>query len=678
MKGIPVEKVRTLVLIGHGGCGKTSLADAMMFVSGANDRHGRVDAGSSIGDTSEEEKDRKVSIQSHPLQLGWKEQSIFAVDTPGYADFIGDVVCALRVADAAVVVVDALSGVDVGTQRVWKLADRHNLPRAVFINRLDKENADYAKCLEAVRSNFGAKCIPVVLPIGRQSGLKGVADVMSGKGMDALDADMKALSAGLREKLTEAAAETDDALTEKYLEQGALAHEEVARALRKAVNGGSLVPVFCGSADKEMGVAELLDGICGLFPSPEDRGEIKTSGDAVAEPKAGAPFSAFVFKNVTDPFVGQLTYFRVYSGTLRANSSFYNATAQKSERFGHLYFIKGKEQISVDEVGPGDIVAVPKLKLTGVGNSLSAEDRPVEFEALWLPKTVISFAVYPKKLGEDEKIAAGLHRLTQEDPTLRAVRNPETKEFIVSGMGDVHIATAQQRLKNKFNVEVDLRLPIVPYKETIKVPAEGHERHKKQTGGRGQYAEVFIKVEPTGRGKGFEFVDDIVGGTIPKSFLPAIEKGVRGALGAGVVAGFPVVDLRVSCYDGSFHDVDSSNMAFELAGSKAFKDGMTKARPILLEPIYVLEVTVPAEYMGAITGDLNSKRWRIMGMVQMGDLQKIKAQVPLAETLRYCTELRSLTGGRGTFDMEFSSYEEVPAALVPKVIAQYQAKKEEK
>lgn len=678
MKGIPVEKVRTLVLIGHGGCGKTGLADAMMYLSGANDRHGRVDAGSSIADTSEEERERKGSIQSHPLHFGWKGHSIFAIDTPGYADFIGDAVCALRVADAAVVVVDALSGVDVGTLRVWNLADQRALPRAVFINKLDKENADYAKCLEAVRNNFGAKCVPVTLPIGKQAGLKGVAEVLSGKGMDALDADVKALAAGVREKLTEAAAETDDALTEKYLERGALDPGEVAGALRKAVNGGTLVPVFCGSADKETGVAELLDGICSLFPSPAGRGGVKASGDDIVEPDAAAPFSAFVFKNITDPFVGQLTYFRVYSGTLHANSSFYNATLQKSERFGHLYLIKGKEQISIDEVGPGDIVAVPKLKLTGVGNSLSAEGHSVEFEPLWLPRTVISFAVYAKKVGEEEKIAAGLHRLTQEDPTLRAVRSTETKEFIVSGMGDVHIATAQQRLKNKFNVEVDLRLPIVPYKETIKALAEGHERHKKQTGGRGQYAEVYLKVEPLPRGSGFEFVDDIVGGSIPKGFLPAIEKGVRGSMTAGVVAGFPVVDFRVRCYDGTFHDVDSSNMAFELAGSKAFKDGMGKARPILLEPIYILQVTVPAEYMGAITGDLNSRRGRILGMEQLGELQKIKAQVPLAETLSYCTQLRSLTGGRGTFEMEFSSYEEVPAALVPRVIAQYQARKEEK
>jgi elongation factor G len=385
-----------------------------------------------------------------------------------------------------------------------------------------------------------------------------------------------------------------------------------------------------------------------------------------------------VFKSVTDPFVGQLTYFRIYSGTIQSNTSFYNASVQKGERFGHLYLIKGKEQISVEEGGPGDIIAVAKLKNTLVGNSLTAEGRPVEFPPLWLPKPVISFAVYSKKRGEEEKIATGLHRITQDDPTLKAVRNSETKEFILTGMGDLHIETAVQRLKNKFGVEVDLRTPTVPYKETIMIPAEGHERHKKQTGGRGQYGEVYLKVEPRERGSGFEFVDDIVGGVIPKGYLPAIEKGVRGAMEGGVVAGFPVVDICVRCIDGSYHDVDSSNLSFELAGSKAFKDGMGKARPILLEPIYNLEVTVPAEYMGAITGDLNSKRGRIMGMEQIGELQKIKAQVPLAEMLRYCTELRSLTGGRGTFEMEFSSYEELPSVLVPRIVAQFQAKKEEK
>ncbi len=677
MKGVPVEKVRTITLIGHGGCGKTSLLDAMMFLSGAHDRHGRVDAGSSIGDTSDEERSRKISIQSHPLHCTWKEHSIFIIDTPGYADFIGDVACSLRVADAALVVVDAVSGVDVGTMRVWKFADVHRLPRMIVISRLDKENADYGRCLEFIRHNFGEKCVPLFFPVGKQSALSGVADLLSGKGAEALDADAKAMAAKIKEKLVEAAAETDDSLLEKYLEAGSLSPEELAPALRRAVQAGSLVPVLCVSAEKETGIRELLDTICTLLPSPADSGEIKV-GEAVIKPAPQEPFSALVFKSVTDPFVGQLTYFRIYSGTIQSNTSFYNASVQKSERFGHLYLIKGKEQISVEEGGPGDIIAVAKLKNTLVGNSLTAEGRPVEFPPLWLPKPVISFAVYSKKRGEEEKIATGLHRITQDDPTLKAVRNSETKEFILTGMGDLHIETAVQRLKNKFGVEVDLRTPAVPYKETIMIPAEGHERHKKQTGGRGQYAEVFLKVEPMGRGSGFEFVDDIVGGTIPKSFLPAIEKGVRGATGAGVVAGFPVVDFRVSCYDGSFHDVDSSNMAFELAGSKAFKDGMAKARPILLEPIYNLEVTVPAEYMGAITGDLNSKRGRIMGMEQMGDLQKIKAQVPLAEMLSYCTQLRSLTGGRGTFEMEFSSYEEVPSALVPKVIAQYQAKKEEK
>jgi len=677
MKGIPVEKVRMITLIGHGGCGKTSLLDAMMFISGANDRHGRVDAGSSIGDTSDEERERKISIHSHPLHCTWKEHSIFIIDTPGYADFMGDVACSLRVADAVVVVVDAASGVDVGTMRVWKFADVHRLPRMIVISRLDKENADYGRCLESIRHNFGEKCIPLFFPVRTQSALSGVADLRAEKDMEALDADAKAMAAKVKEKLVEAAAETDDSLLEKYLEAGGLSLEELAPALRKAVLAGSLVPVLCGSAEKEIGIRELLDALCSLLPSPEDRGEIK-AGDTAVAPKWDEAFSALVFKSVTDPFVGQLTYFRIYSGAIQPNTSFYNASVQKSERFGHLYLIKGKEQISVEEGGPGDIIAVAKLKSTVVGNSLTAESRPVEFAPLWLPKPVISFAVYSKKRGEEEKIATGLHRITQDDPTLKAVRNSETKEFILTGMGDLHIETAVQRLKNKFGVEVDLRTPTVPYKETIMISADGHERHKKQTGGRGQYGEVYLKVEPMERGSGFEFVDDIVGGTIPKSYLPAVEKGVRGALEAGVVAGFPVVDIRVRCVDGSYHDVDSSNMSFELAGSKAFKDGMGKARPILLEPIYNLEVTVPAEYMGAITGDLNSKRGRIMGMEQIGELQKIKAQVPLAEMLRYCTELRSLTGGRGTFEMEFAFSEELPAALVPRIVAQFQAKKEEK
>jgi elongation factor G len=674
MKDFAVEKVRNLAFVGHGGCGKTSLLDALMYVSGGNDRHGRVDSGSSIGDTSEEEKERKISIQSHPLHTVWKDQSLFIIDTPGYADFIGDVVCGLRIADAVIVVVDALSGVDVGTLRVWKLADHYKLPRMVFINKLDKEHTDYRRTLESVKANLGQKCIPLVLPVGSQASLGDVADVVSGANVDKLDDVLKSMVDELKEKLVETAAETDDALVEKYLEGGTLSADEVAQGLKKAVCSGSLVPVFCGSAENETGINELLDGIRNLCPSPEDRGEVKAKNGSV-QPKKDAPFSAFVFKSITDPFVGQLTYFRVYSGRLPADGSFYNATSQKSERFGHLYFIKGKEQISVDEVGPGDIVAVAKLKATGVGHSLCAESGDVEFEALWLPKPVISFAVYPKKRGDEEKIANGLHRLTQEDPTLRASRNSETREFILSGMGDLHIETAVQRLKNKFKVDVDLRIPKVPYKETIKVAAEGHERHKKQTGGRGQYAEVFLKVEPMERGSGFEFVDEIVGGVIPRGYLPSVEKGIKGSMQAGVLGEFPVVDICVRCYDGSYHDVDSSNMAFEVAGSKAFKDGMEKAKPVLLEPIYIVDVTVPADYMGAITGDLNSKRGRILGMEPIGELQKIKARVPLAEMLRYCTELRSITGGRGTFEMEFETYEEVPGNLLQKVLAQ--AKREE-
>jgi len=609
--------------------------------------------------------------------MGWKEHSLFVVDTPGDADFVGDAVCALRVSDAAVVVVDALAGVDVGTLRVWRLADQRSLPRAVFINKLDKENADYAKCLEAVKRSLGPACVPVTLPVGRQAGLSGVAEVLSGAGMDRLDEDVKALAAGLREKLTEAAAETDDALTEKYLESGTLDPEEVGRALRRAVNAGTLVPVFCGSADKEIGVAELLDGIVGLFPSPADRGPVKSADGGTVEPRPDAPFSAFVFKNITDPFVGQLTYFRVYAGTLRANSSFLNATQKKPERFGHLYLIKGKEQISVDEVGPGDIVAVPKLKLTGVGNSISSEEHPVEFEPLWLPKTVISFAVHAKKAGEEEKIAAGLHRLMQEDPTLRAARNVETKEFIVSGMGDVHISTAQQRLKNKFNVDVELRLPTVPYKETIKSSAEGHERHKKQTGGRGQFADTWLEVSPRPRGEGFEFVDKIVGGAIPRNFIPAVEKGVRAAMTEGILAGYPVVDVEVKLYDGKHHPVDSSDMAFQIAGSVGFKAAVEKAQPVLLEPIMNVEITVPEESVGDIIGDLNSRRGRVLGTTPRGHTNVITAEVPLAEMLSYAPDLTSMTGGRGDYTMEFLRYEEVPAHLTPKVVAEAKKEREE-
>ncbi|MBN2190432.1 MAG: elongation factor G, partial [Candidatus Aureabacteria bacterium] len=480
-----------------------------------------------------------------------------------------------------------------------------------------------------------------------------------------------------RENLIEAVAESDDALLEKYLERGEISDEELKSALKKAIVKGLVVPVLSGSADKEIGTEELLDFIVEYFPSPLDLKPLKISEKEIL-PDDKAALSAFIFKTITDPYVGQLTYFRVYSGALKADSEVLNAASGAKERIGHIYIIKGKEQISVSEAGPGDIMAVAKLKNTHVNNTLSDFSSKISLPPMVFPKPLVSYAVYAKAKGDEEKIGSGLHKIAEEDPTVKIERNPDTKELIISGMGDLHIEIAMARVKHKFNVEANLSVPKVAYKETIKKSAEGHEKYKKQSGGKGQYGEVYLKIEPLERAKGFEFVDEIVGGSIPRNYLPAVEKGIREATVEGILAGYPIVDFCARCYDGSYHEVDSSEMAFKIAGSKAFKDAFLKARPILLEPIMNIEVVIPSDYMGDITGDLNAKRGRIIGMEPAGMLQKVKAQVPQSEIFRYSTELRSMTGGRGSFTIDFSHYEEVPAHISQKVIDEGKKQDEEK
>lgn len=672
MKTQDPARIRTLAIAGHQASGKTSLVDAVLHRAGVNDRHGSVDNGTSAADVNENEIQRKTTIYAKPFHVTWKNAEIYLIDTPGYADFFGEAVSSAAVADAMVVVVDAFSGPEVGSLRAWKLAEQRGLPRAVVINRLDKEHTDFRKTLDAVRSAFGIRCIPLTLPDGSAEAFTAVGAVLGGEVPPAAADQVEAV----RGQLVEAAAETDDALMEKYFAEGQLAPEEFNRGLKSAVRLGTLVPVFVTSAVKAIGIDALLDTIADLFPSPVDRGAVPAE-PAPLQPEPGGALGVLVFKTIVDPFVGQLSYMRVFSGTLNADSDVYNTTRASRERIGPIYILNGKKQETIESAVPGDIVAIAKLKNTKTNDTLAAPGNKVVLPKIEFPRPTISYAVNPRSQGDEEKMGTGLARLADEDPTLLLERNEETKQLLLSGMGDLHIDVMIERLKKTSNVEVDLATPRVPYHETATARAEGHYRHKKQTGGHGQFGEVYLRMEPVERDAGFSFENAVVGGNIPRQFIPAVEKGVLEALHRGTLAGYPVHDVKVTVYDGKHHAVDSSEMSFKIAGRGAFRDAMSKAGPVLLEPICNYTVSVPEEYMGDITGDLNSKRGRILGMESTEGIQVIKAQVPLAEMFRYSTELRSLTGGRGTFTMEPSHYEVVPANIAQKIIAEAARDREE-
>jgi len=677
MAKIEAKNVRNIAIVGHGSCGKTVLSDAILFNAKATTRIGDIEAGSTISDYTDDEHDRKNSIYTSIMNCDWSSKKLFLMDTPGFADYFGEVISAVSVCDSAIVVIDAVAGIEVNTIKVWKMLQARKVPTMIFVTKLDRENTDFHKTAAQISEIMGSSCVPIQFPVGQADSFSGVVNMVSGKGMDRAPDEVKSELESAREKLVEAAAESDDELLEKYLEAGELTEEEFASGLSKGVLAGTLVPILCGSATKNLGVEELLDTAASLLPSPEERGEIKSAdGKSSRKPSVDEPFSAFVFKTITDPFVGQLTYFKVCSGTIKSDSEILNATKNQRERIGHLYIVQGKEQHEISELVPGCIGALAKLKVTKFGDTLSDTANPIIFPPIEFPKPVVFMAVRAKSKGEDDKVGTGLGRLVDEDPTLNLNRNAETKEFVLEGAGDMQLEMVVQRLKSKFNVEVEMSTPRVAYRETIKGTGEGHEKHKKQSGGRGQYGEVYLRVEPN-PDSGFEFVDAIVGGVIPKNFIPAVEKGVVSAMEEGVVANYPVTNVKVTVYDGSFHTVDSSEIAFKIAGAKAFKDAMAQAKPILLEPIMKVAVTVPPEYMGEITGDLNSKRGRVLGMEPDGNLQVIKASIPQAETFRYASEIRSMTGGRGSFEMEFDRYEEVPANVAQKVIAEARKRREE-
>jgi elongation factor G len=691
MKVYDAPNIRNVAVVGHGGCGKTSLVSALLFDAGAVNRIGRVDEGSTVTDFDPDEIERRISLLAALAFAEWKKAKINLIDAPGYANFLSEARSALRVAEAALVVVDAVAAVEVQTQKVWGYAEEGGLARLLVVNRMDRDNASFERALEAIQRSFGRSAVPVAVPIGEGKAFKGVVDLVSEKAhLYADDASGKFQTGEIpaaqletakawREKLVEMVAESNEELMEEFFEKGTLSQEQLAKGLRTAVSAGRVSPVLPASSLLNVGVHQVLDALVDLVPSPADRGELEGLDAAnkavVRKPAADAPASAFVWKTLVDPHAGRISLFRVYSGTLKSDSAIHNATRDVAERFGSLLLLQGKNQTQVPEIQAGDIGAVAKLKETQTGDTLADKAHPITYPKVVFPEPATTFAIEPKTRGDDDKISTALQRLLEEDPVLRVSRDAQTHEMLLSGMGQLHIEVVVGRLRKRYKVEVNLKKPKIPYRETIKGSAEGHGRHKKQTGGHGQFGDCKIRMKPLARGEDFKFVDDIFGGSIPRNFIPAVEKGIQDARLKGVIAGFPMVDFQVELFDGSYHDVDSSEMSFKIAGSLAFKDAVPKCRPTILEPVMSVEIAVPDEYAGAVMGDLSSRRGRPQGMEPKGSLQVIKAEVPLAEMLSYDAELTSMTGGRGSYHMEMDHYDEVPGHLQDKVIAAAKAER---
>lgn len=682
-----LESIRNLVLLSHSGAGKTSIGEAILFTVGAITRLGKVDDGATTSDYDPDEVKRKISINMSLLPCQWKDTKINLLDTPGYPDFVGEVRAAMRVSEGATVVVCAASGVEVGTEQVWAYSEEADLPRLIFVNKMDRENADFYRTTEEIQSKFGSKCQPVQLPIGAHNDFQGIVDLLTMKsyiGSPAKEAEipasMQSQVDSFRGKLVEAIAGIDDRLIEKYLNDEEISLEELQRGLREAVVTGKIVPILAGSALQNIGITSLLDAMYNYLPSPKER-EVVIAGDSAKqaaqkiEPSQDAPLAALIFKTSADPYVGKLTYFRVYTGSINSNSQAWNATRNEAERIGQLFILRGKTQEPVPQLKAGDIGVVAKLSVTDTGDTLCSRDKPVQITPVVFPEPTFDEAVYPKTKEDLDKLGAALSRLSEEDPTIRVHRELDTGETILSGVGETQLEVAADKMLRKFGVGVELKTPGVPYKETIIVPAKAEYKHKKQTGGHGQYGHVLMEVEPLPRGSGIEFADKVTGGRIPKNYIPAVEKGVNEAVQEGVLAGYPVVDIRAKVYDGSYHPVDSSDICFKIAGAQALKKGLSQGQPILLEPIMNMNVTIPENFTGDIIGDLNTKRAQVQGMNPGGGINVIEAQVPQAEVLRYAIDLKSITQGRGSYTVGFSHYEEVPAHLRDKIIAARQAKK---
>jgi len=690
----PPDKIRNVILIGHRGSGKTSVCEAILYEAGVVNRLGRTEDGSTVSDFEPDEHEREMSIDATLASFEYHDRKINLIDTPGDPSFVADTLGALRVVDAAVVVVNGVMGVEVQTQRLWERADEEGLARLVYVNMLDRERADFFRTLESLKSAFGQHVVATEIPIGTEHETRGVIDlidmkafVYEGEGRDSaveqeIPEELADQATEYREKLMDEVAENSDELMERYLEGEEISHEELIAALKKGVTEGHLFPVTCGIATKNLGTSRLLEAVIDDLPSPEMRGAVTaTDGegeDIEVEPDPAADLVAYVFKTTADPYTGRINLLRVHAGVLGSDSHVVNITRSEKERIGQIAAPRGKEHETVDELGPGDIGAVAKLRETRAGDVLATKGADVRFPTLELPAPVMAFAFEPKSKGDEEKAATAIRRLSEEDPTLDVHRDPQTGEQIIAGLSQVHVEVIVDRMKRRFGAEIELHPPQVPYLETIRKPAKAHGRYKKQTGGRGQFGDCHIEIEPGESGAGLEFVNAIKGGVIPTGFIPAVEKGIEEAMAAGVVAGYPVKDVRVRLYDGQYHRVDSSEMAFKIAGSMAFKQAAAEADAYLLEPIVKLTIAVPEDVVGDVIGDLNSRRGRPLGMEPKGSATEIQAEVPMAEVLDYAPDLRAITGGRGDYTMEFERYEELPGHLASKVVAEANAGDEEK
>jgi elongation factor G len=670
------KKLRNIGILAHGGAGKTSLTETFLFNAGHTTRIGKVDEGTTVTDYLPEEIKRKVTVSTTLAPVEWKEHKLNILDTPGYADFIGEVRSAMRAVDGIILVVDGVAGVEVQTEVHWEAAEESHKPKFIFVNKLDRENANYYRVLDNLKERFGTSIVPLVLPIGAEDNFSGVVDILRKKAYKfegnkyteiPIPQDVQEATEKYREPLMEAAAEGDDELLMKYLDGEPLNDEEVYRGLRQGILDAKVVPVFCGSALKNIGVQILMDALVEFLPSPVDAAEKDPNSE---------PLAAIVFKTMADPFVGKLSFVRVVNGTLKSDSNIYNLNKQKEERFGSLLVPRGKNQDNVSEAQAGDIVCLAKLADTTTGDTLGVKDKTPLLEGVFFPNPIFSVAVKAKSRNDEDKVGNALARLVEEDPTLRVEKNAETKETILTGMGETHLDIIIERMQKKFGVEVSTSTPRVPYRETIRGTAEYEYKHKKQSGGHGQYGHVKLRFEPYPDGE-FAFAETIFGGAVPKNYHPAVEKGVREAMAEGVLAGYPMTNIKVTLYDGSYHDVDSSEMSFKIAASMCFKKGVEQAHPVLMEPIMDVEVRVPEQYMGDIISDLNGKRGRILGMEPEGKLQVVKAQVPLSEMYRYAIDLKSITQGRGFFSMQFYQYEDVPQQAAKEIIENAAKEKEQ-
>ena len=687
-----VDMIRNVAVVSASGAGKTTLVEALLYTAGVIPAMGSTGSGNTVSDFEPEEIHRKVSVSTAVAQCPWKGVMLNLLDTPGALSFLGEAKLALHAVDGVLIVLGAAAGIRTELEKLWGMISDIGLPCVLFVNELDKDRTSLVSALKAFEDALEVPAVPVTLPVGSEGGLEGVVQIVEGSAYrpasgspkvlrEGVPADLAGQAGEARKNLVESAAETEDRLVEKYLAQGDLEEAEILQGMKAGTSARKFVPVFCGSAVRNIGTAPLLDALVALLPSPVDGAALRpikgtdsqTEAETLRTPAIAEPFSAFVFKTLIDPFAGHLSYLRVMSGTLQADAPFLNASRRVKEKGGHLFTILGKKYTPVPRAGPGDIVAIAKLKDTQTGDTVCDEKHPILFARVSLPKPVFSFALEPKAKTDIEKVSVGLHKLVEEDPMLEFTRNPETKEMVLGGMGQLHVDVTFEKLRRKYGVEVDIHVPKVPYKETIRRMAQAQGKYKKQTGGHGQYGDCWLQVDPLPRGGGFEFASKVVGGAIPRNFIPAIEKGVVEAMQEGGLAGFPVVDVRVTVYDGSYHVVDSSEMSFKIAASVGFKKAMEQASPVLLEPVMHVEVVTPDDVVGTVIGDLNARRGRIIGVSAKGHAEMIEASVPLAEMLTYAPMLNSITGGRATYGMEFAAYEEVPRELAARVVEEHKA-----